>query len=516
MVFANSLTNDFVWDDNELIVNNPAVHSLSDVSQFFSGHFWSQSSQPSARGYYRPLVLLSYAADYRVWGARPFGFHLTNVLWHALAAALVCALLMRLTSSPAASLAAGALFAALPVHVESVAFISGRTDVIATVFLLLSTQLFLNECEHRTITFRLPLSVLFFVFALLSKEVAVVLPVLFLTGEISGMTAGTEKKRVLAHASYWVMLALYLVVRFGLLTIHPELQGKLSTKEVLFTMPVVAADYIRLLVIPINLCADYAVSVQRNANAINIAILISWVLACVGIGILILRKRMMGFLAAWIVISLLPVLQIIPISVLKAERFLYLPSVGYCALGGCGLRWVYERIGKSSGFAMAHGRRLLITAFGLIVLGFSLQTLARNKVWKDELTLYRVTESCAPDNFRVQYNLGNAYFRSGDVNRALQHTLIAFRLQPDFPQVSYNLGVIYESMGSREDAEKMYRKATELDPAYAIAHNNLAAILYAEGRFGEAQTEWSKAVSLDPGLEQARQGLSLLDHSSTR
>lgn len=509
-VFANSLRNNFVWDDNELIVDNPAVHTLSDVCQFFTSHFWSQSSQPSARGYYRPLVLLSYALDYRIWGPNPAGFHLTNMLWHALASALVCMLAWRLTSSRAASVAAGALFAVLPVHVESVTFISGRTDVIATVFILLSVLLFLDERGRERITLRFPLSVLFFGLALLSKEVAVIVPALLLAGELAQVSRGTQRRSVLMHAIYWIVLALYLAVRFGLLKISPELQGKLTAREVLFTMPGVALDYLRLLVIPVNLCADYAVHVQQYATLTNVAIIIVLAGACAGTGMLILKKKSGGFLAAWILLGLLPVLQIVPISVLKAERFLYLSSAGYCSL--VGMAFASAREGKSSRFA--RGRFLFTTAAVLVVFGFALQTVTRNKVWKDELTLYRATESRAPDNFRVQYNLGNAYFRAGDTERALRHTELAYKLRPDFPQVSYNLGVIYESMGRREDAQKMYRAAIGLDPAYALAHNNLAAILYEEGQLDEAQVEWSEALSLNPKLEQARRGLSLIEGSA--
>ncbi len=504
VVFSNSLFNGFVWDDNELIVDNPAVHSFSDAARFFSGHFWSQSGQPSARGYYRPLVMLSYAVDYKLWGPNPLGFHLTNMLWHALASALVCMLVMRVVRSKAAALAAGVLFAVHPVHVESVTFISGRTDVIATAFVLMSAYLFFDERSGRAITFRLAVSVVLFALGLLAKEVAAVLPALLLLGDAADVTRRGKRAPVLTHAMYWAVLGLYLLARFGVLGIAPELQGRLTAEQVLLTMPTVVVDYFRLLVIPINLCADYVVRLQRTATPANVTLVVSLLLVCGAVVFLIVKKRVSGFLAAWILVGLLPVMQIIPISVLEAERFLYLPSVGFCGLVGWAFAWESDRAGRM-------GRRLLAAALVVIVLGFSLRTLARNPVWKDEFTLYRITESCAPDNFRVQYNLGNAYFRAGDVENARRHTEKAFRLRPNLPQTNYNLGVIYAAMGRLDDAETMYRRAIELDPGYASAHSNLATILYSDGRYEEARREWSKALSLDPSLEQAREGLRLLE-----
>jgi hypothetical protein len=505
VVFSNALRNDFVWDDKELIVDNAAVHQLDDISPFFARHFWSESGQPTARGYYRPLILLSYAIDYMLWGPNPIGFHLSNMLWHALASALVCMLVMRTISSPAAALVAGALFAVHPVHVESVTFISGRTDVIATVFALASVHLFLLAREGRAVTLTVPLSVVSFMCALLSKEVAAILPVLLLVADVTVAAPEGKRVRLPAHALYWLTLFLYLAVRFGALRIAPQLQGRLNLQEVLFTMPAVAVDYLRLLLFPVNLCADYVVTVQHSATFTNILVIVFLLLACGGVGFLIVKRKVSGLFAAWIFAGLLPVLQVIPISALKAERFLYLPSAGFCMLIGCLLAFMLDTIAKA-------GKRWLAVAAGFMILCFAFQTFTRNTVWRDEFTLYRVTESCAPNNFRVQYNLGNAYFRAGDTEQALRHTEIAFRLRPDFPRVNYNLGVIYAAAGRRGEAETMYRRAVELDPSYAWAHSALAAVLYADGRFQEARLEWTKALSLDPTLEQAREGLRLLDH----
>ncbi|GAB4344835.1 MAG: tetratricopeptide repeat protein [Candidatus Abyssubacteria bacterium] len=505
LVFLNSLDNEFVWDDNELIVHNASVHNFSELARFFSGHFWSQSAQPSAQGYYRPLILLSYAVDYSLWAADPFGFHLTNMFWHALATALVCLVTARLTSSPPASFLAAALFAVHPVHVESVAFISGRTDVIATACALASFLLFLRERERKSPSVRLPLAILFFALALLAKEAVAVLPLLLLITETVGSPQRTGRSKVSLHAGYWLVLGFYLLVRFGILGIAPELTDTLSLREILLTMPIVAVDYLRLLLAPIGLCADYVVKPRSEVGASSIASITVIVVMCGIAAMLMARKRLSGFFLAWLLISLIPVMQLIPISVLKAERFLYLPSVGFCGLAGLAggsLLVTIERRSARMAFGVASVTALFV---------FSILTVNRNTVWRDQLTLYRVTASCAPDNFRVQYNLGNAYFRAGELNDALRHTETAFRLRPDFPQVSYNLGVIYSAMGRDEEAERMYRTALKLAPDYAAAHNNLAAILYSRGRAAEAREEWKRALELDPDLEQAQDGLHLLE-----
>ena len=504
VVFLNSLGNDFVWDDTELIVNNPSVHSLSALPKFFQTHFWSQSSQPSARGYFRPLILLSYAVDYAIWGPNPLGFHITNMLWHALASVMVCLLIMRLTSSRTAALLAGVLFAVHPVHVESVAFISGRTDVIATALSLISIYLFFDRRNGSWMIPRMLLALVLFGLAVFAKETALVVPVLLLLGEMIEPGQGNKRIRLTMHVLFWVVLGLHLLMRFGMLKIVPQVQGRLTSGEWLYTMPVVVLDYARLLIAPINLCADYAVRVRDTVNPVSIIALILLLVACGAIGSLIGRKKLTGFFAAWMLLGLLPVLQIVPISVLKAERFLYMPSVGFCALAGLLGAAIYERVGESQ-------KKFVTALFAVIILGLSIRTTIRNTVWKDEFTLYKTTASSAPDNFRVQYNLGNAYFRKGDVERGLKHTEIAFRLRSDFPQVSHNLGVMYAATGRQREAESMYRHAIDLDPGYALARNNLAILLYAQGRFEEARAEWLKALSLMPDLEPAREGLRLLD-----
>jgi hypothetical protein len=559
-VYSNSLKNDFVWDDNELIVDNPSVHSLSNIPSFFAGHFWSGSAQPVARGYYRPLISLTYAIGYAFWGPNPFGFHLMNIFWHALASALVAALVLRITADTTAALVAGALFAVHPAHAESVAFISGRTDVIATVLVLLSLLLFLDGRRRESGWFVIALSAVCFSLALLAKEVAAVLPALLLLvertliapgsipsvnklaparaveppltfglrpstfdslaeppprgkGPLSPLAAGYHRV-VMVHSLYWIILAVYLGTRFWVLRIAPQMQERLSGKEILFTMPVVVWDYIRILIAPIYLCADYVVGLRHDLTPTVAVAIMSLLILWGGIGVLILRKSPSGFFAVWVFLGLLPALQIVPISVMKAERFLYLPSVGFCALAGLLGACIYARTAGSASGAETHARaRLCILAFALVILALSFRTVRRNTAWKDEFTLYRVTASCAPGNFRVQYNLGNAYFRRGDIENAVAHTEIAFRLRPDFPQVSYNLGLMYSSVGRFGEAETMYRKAIESDSAYSRAHNNLAAILFARGQLEEARSEWSRALALDPSMEQAEEGLGLLDRA---
>jgi tetratricopeptide (TPR) repeat protein len=504
LVFSNALRNDFVWDDNELIVENPAVHSLSNIPGFFSGHFWAQSNQPSARGYYRPIVLLSYAVDYAIWGNNSFGFHLTNILLHALASAFVCVLVLQLIKSPGAALAAGLLFAVLPVHVESIAFVSGRTDVLATIFVLGSLISFMKARRSEKYLPFLVLSVIFAALALLSKEVAAVLPLLLLALEVVKPQAARMKQKLIVHAPFWLVLAGYMLVRFGLLHIRPDIQGRLSFAETALTMPGVVFDYMRLLLLPMNLCADYAVRVQRIVSFASIVYLGLLFLAALVALFFLSRRNIGAFWAMWIFFGLLPVLQIIPISVLKAERFLYLPSIGYCALAAWAGAAVPARLTRIR-------RRIFITGFMLILAVFSFQTMKRNMVWRNELTLYQETVSHAPDNFRVQYNLGNAYFRSGDLEKAIKHTEIALALKPDLAQGVYNLGVMYDSEGKLEDAERLYREAIQLNPAYVQAHSNLAAILFIGGNLDEAELEWYKALALDEHFEQAKKGLLLLE-----
>ena len=185
-VYVNSLGGKFVWDDRKLILDDRAIKSWRELPQIFSHDFFERNEDDLPYGYYRPLTTVSYLADYTLWGLRPFGYHLTNVGLHALCTILVALILLRLRWPPMATAVAALLFAIHPIHTENVAWIAGRTDLLAFFFCAL-TLLFALSAEPRCESQKsaavgvgpprrvaLVLSLVCYGLALLAKEMSIV------------------------------------------------------------------------------------------------------------------------------------------------------------------------------------------------------------------------------------------------------------------------------------------------------------------------------------------------------
>ncbi|MBM4048506.1 MAG: hypothetical protein FJ279_25665, partial [Planctomycetes bacterium] len=174
LAYLNTLTSSFAWDDRFLVVKNPHIKRLSEVPHLFTSSFFPSTTDPRSAEYYRPLVALSYALEYAVAGLKPSVFHATNIVLHGLNGILVFLLCRAVFTSSALALAAGLLFAVHPIHTESVAWVAGRTDVLATLFSLLACLFFLRKASAAgdaglSVSAR---SCAFFGLALLSKEVS--------------------------------------------------------------------------------------------------------------------------------------------------------------------------------------------------------------------------------------------------------------------------------------------------------------------------------------------------------
>ena len=172
-IYANSFQNDFVWDDEYLITNNTHVQSpsMDNALQFFKDNLGKHGQDEN--NFYRPLQELSYMINYAVWGLNPPGFHLTNLVLHLLAAFLLFLVIVELSGNRIAALAASSIYLVHPLNIEAVAYIAGRADCLMGVFFLAAFYLYMKENN-------IILSSLFFILALLSKEIAIMLPAILI------------------------------------------------------------------------------------------------------------------------------------------------------------------------------------------------------------------------------------------------------------------------------------------------------------------------------------------------
>lgn len=485
-------------------------------------------------GYYRPVVLLSFWVDERLAPLLPAVYHARNLVLHAVGTALACLVLLALGLSPPAAALGAALFAVHPAHVESVAFVSGRTDLWATVFALGATLSWLRAGAAPAGRTRILAAVsgVLYLLASLSKEVAIPLPAVLLAWEALGPggRSGLWRRSRPFLLAWGAALAAVLALRWLLVGTTLELDllgGAHAPSRGLWggAGPAgIVATYLRLLLVPWPLTAHYTPSLAalRPANLAAAAALAGWCAALAGA-----PAGRAGLRAAlWIAAFLLPVAGFLPVSGAPvAERFLYLPSFGIALLAAA----TVDRLPRWRPAALAAGA-------ALVALGLA-GTLARVPVWKDELTLLeslvarspvsaeahlRLAEGLlaagrreaglaelaeaarlAPDRGDVRLRCGMELGTAGRPREALPHLARAVELLPGSASALNSLGCAYGNLGDLPRALGYLRQARALDPRGADYAANLALVLFRLGDRQGAQAELAALRHLDPGRARA-------------
>jgi len=472
-IYANSLQGDFVWDDTELFIKNYdrwQWNNLKELLTVQDNLFGSNDN-----GFYRPLPNLTFLLDRYIWGRQPFGFHLTNIVFHVLSTITVFFLARVLLASFYAGLAAGLIFAVHPIHTEVVAWINGRNNVLSSLFYLISFYFYIRHRDTDSRKFY-AVSLAALAASLFSKEYAVTLPFLMLLYEISYSSPFPVRKVFLYKLGrtwfgYFFIFAGYAVIRSMVLSGGPPINLHLQSLGIrLFNVPKILLAYIKLLILPLNLNILHPVSFVWPSFSfrflspiiITVILLLLWWHT--------FRRSKAVFLGfGWIVVTLLPVLNIIPIpnvDSLVAERYLYLPSVGLCILAASFFSWL-------SGINRLPASRLMrylaASLFLLFIEVYAFQTLQRNLVWRNELTLWRDTVGKSPGNFKVRCNLSIALHGAGRYDEALEHIREAVRLNPGHDTPHFIMGYILYNKGRFAHALNALEKALEINPRHADA-----------------------------------------------
>ena len=493
LVYAGTLGHALVWDDADVLAG------MRGAAEIGWGALLGVEFLPDT-GYHRPVVLLSLYADDFLGGGAPFMFHLTNVLLHAAASVLTLLLLRAWLRHSAGALFGAMLFAVHPVHVESVAFVSGRTDLWVAVLVLGATLAWTSwrrgSCRAG------PAAVLAFLLALFAKESAYLLPVaLFAIALLLPDQKRNSRLWWRRHAGWLVVVALTMSVaaalRIGVAGLGfgdasaaagSRLGSELATR--LGHLPALVAWYLRLLLIPWPLNAFWSISHLSPG-------MFTWMTAVATLGLAVFARRHGAAGLAWAFVFLLPVLGFAPLQGAPfAERFLYLPSFGWCLVAGA----LYAR-------AAAAGRRGAAIAAAALVLAMSAATLARVPVWKDDATLFTDMVRRSPDEYVVQHDLGAALLLAGDRAGSLAAYRRAVALAPTHEPSLRALGVAEGAAGNLEASYDLLRRAVAADPRRPEAHCNFAVIAAHRGEFGLAETHYRRALELRPDYALAMAGL---------
>lgn len=494
-VYINSLSGEFIWDDVEQIVENPVIKDIRNIPSFFTSDLWRLIDNPAIGSYYyRPFFLLSLALDYRMWGLNPFGYHVTNLAFHSLNSLMVYLIGRRVLKKNTPSFMAGMLFAVHPVHAESVTWISGRVDPLAFLFSFLSFYFYAIFTEKRKGLY-LAVSLSTYFLSLLSKEMAITLPLLLLAYEIS-LRPSVEFKR--GNNLFWILFPYFLITAIYLYLRAIILKGVISDlpaapfSKRLYTSFGIILEYLRILILPVNLKILYDVplaeSVFQRQVIFSIALLITIIILII---FAYRRDKEIFFASVWFFITILPVTNIVPLRpTMMAERYLYIPSVGICLLLGL----VFYRAYVANPSWSLYLKSLML----IILILLSLITFQRNRFWKNEVIYFTKWVKDAPDNAYAHHNLGDAYRKTGEMEQAVSEWEEAVRLEPSHSEANNSLGNIHLLQGNYPEAVRRYRIALQGMPENAGAHYNIAIALEKMGQTEEALFHYRRFITLAP------------------
>jgi len=507
--FSNIMSNQFVWDDNNLIIENPYVQNLKNVPYFFTAHYWN-FSHPASKGGYRPLFMASLALDYSLWGPNAFGFHLTSMALHLANVLLVfflMTLLMKRSGSgewfSEAPFIAALLFAVHPVHVESVTYIKSRGELLACVFFLTALVLFIRNIPRKSLrenAAAISVSISCFILALLSKEIAITLPLVLLLYCLYVLPAGERLTGVLKTLPYFAVTALYVILKFQILVGQMILRGsqKIGAYSNALVILKTLAYYVCMMAYPLKLNAERKLPLPRYFLAPRILFSVA-LLAAIIAAIMILRKRgkLLGFALIWMLVTLLPVSNIILLYPrAMAEQRLYLPSVGFCFA----LALVINRLSLPSLSSSLRKKTAVFCALCVICLTVFYMTLTmeRNLDWRSPVAFWTKTSQIAPYKDRAYFNLGAAYFNKGKYAEAIEPLKKAIAINPDHGEAYYDLGNAYYMEKLYDEAIACLKKAIEINPKNVYAYRDLNVVYQATGRTGEAVDFYRKMLRVYP------------------
>jgi Flp pilus assembly protein TadD len=543
--YSSTLNSGFVYDDVPLIIENPLIRNLTNLPRMFTLGLWELSSL-RGKSYYRPLLTLSLAVNYALGGFDPFGYHLFNVLVHTANALLVFTLAYLVSRQIVTSAVVGLLFGLHPINSEVVAWSAARVDSIPTFFLLGALVLYIGGFppddfsgpEVRTNWLMLSLSLLAFLLGLFSKESAVTLVVVLTVYEMAFRPAVPKKGfRLLPFVA---VLAVYLgwwLLKFGdigenLITFLLNPLVKESILVRFMTGVKLFGKSLWLYFFPFRLAPDYSfnsIPVVRTPSEAGVVFCGLVVLCLVGLWLYCWRRNPLVFFglgfffATWVLIF---VNALLPVAPILAERFLYLPSVGF-VLACVGLvHWGIECLPE---------RPQLVTSVVLatVVLScFFVRTWYRNLDWHDNLSLFQSAVEVSPNSALIRNNLADLYFREGkhdlarfhylraldiyptysrahigfgnlalfdkDFQKAGNHYFRAMVLEPNFSQSYLGLALAYQGLGKLDKARKMLEKGLLVNPNNYRIYNVLAHILRKQGDVPRALALWHKSVALNP------------------
>lgn len=536
-VFIPSLRNGLVWDDVSHVVGwAPRLESAKLDYKLFVP---SRSEGEKAGKYFRPVYYASLIMDNRVWGVSPFGFHMTSILLHSVTTVLLYFLILMLFKEfkrgqgESEALLSSMLFALFPLHVESVSFIAARGDILAGMFFLMCLIFYILSYRR---FFFITLAGASFYLSFLSKEVALSFPIIILGFDLISRRM-FHRANVIKYLIIVSLVLVYFHLRFGSFTSSMSLLQETSfrdtgatpgTGEIVTIFLNTYLFYAGKLLFPYDL--NHFIGTIAGGDALHAIIAVLFIAAVTAVFIISVRKKenLTAFSLLWIFAALGPavMIAIYPLAITRfAERFVYIPSAGYCLLAG----YLIVRGGRLTGKSWAG-----LAAGGLLCASYLVVTVKGQEAWTDEVTFWETAVRRSPDQIIPKINYGEALRKSGRVDEAiLQHltavgpgiestdrgkAMAASSLAADYIQKGdflnaekylkaaleynpetegqyyYHMGLIYLRKNDPAAAVNYLGKAVEIAPKYAKAHYLLGMAYFMEADMDRSADKYRLAV----------------------
>ncbi len=487
-IYGSSLSGDFVYDDRSIVENAVALSDFQKVDQIFMHPYWQAEN-----GLYRPSTLLSYGLNFLIFGQSPFSFHLVNLLLYVFICFFIYLLIKRLFKNEILAFITAFLFLVLPIHTEVVANITGRSELLALFFSLLT----LLEFSKEKINFYL-LGLWTFL-AIGGKETGIaVLPALLLLLYHRENKINLEiiKKYFKEISAVMIGIVFYFFLRFFSLGIDNFLNIKTSLIEnpLLFTDTFSRfATSLKILWMyfyktfwPVNLCSDYSYNqIPIIHNWLNIEVLLGLLLIITPIFLIIKyfnKSQIIALGSTIFLFSFLPISNIFfPIGTIAGERLFFFPSLGLSMLVSFLIYKIFTLINTED------KKKIFIFCISILLLIYTILASVRQSVWTTEEKLFLSGAQCAPDSVLSRSNSGAMYLIKGDLDKAEEELLISKNIKPIYSKGLNNLGLVYFRQGKIKEAKKLYFEALRQDYPYAGAIENLIPLYLQEKNIEKAK-----------------------------
>jgi tetratricopeptide (TPR) repeat protein len=500
---------DFVnFDDDKYVSENRHVQ----VGMTLESITWAFTTNHSSN--WHPLTWLSHMLDYQFYGLNPGRHHLTNVLFHIANTLLLFFVFRKMTGHLWQSAFVASLFALHPLHVESVAWISERKDVLSTFFWMLTMWSYIWYVQHPRIDKYL-LVLLFFMLGLMAKPMLVTLPFVLLLLDYyplcrfhkSADSIHSRKRSIVFRLVLEKIPLFILVVMSSAMTFYAQKQGGVVAS--LDAIPIQArisnalisyVYYILKMIYPSKLAVLYPHPVIFPWWQVTGACLL--LLSISFLAIRFIKQRpyfVVGWL--WYIGTLVPVIGLVQVgNQSMADRYTYIPLIGIFFI----ISW-----GTSEFIKRWYDAKIILPTIAAILFIFMAVTFLQVGYWKNSITLFEHTLGVTNNSHIPHNNLGNALQAQGCIDDAVKHYVEAVRIKPYFAEAHNNLGTALQAQGRMDDAVKHYIEALRIKPDYEHAHYNLGNTLQAQGRMDDAIKHYVEAVRINPDFAEAHSNLGI-------